>query len=61
LPEHAPWIEDALAEVTRFTGNDKQDAHDDVVDTLSYAAKLFTVNEQQKAGGFAPYFSGGRR
>lgn len=61
LPEHGTWIEDALAEVTRFTGNDKQDAHDDVVDTLSYAAKLFTVNEQQKAGGFAPYFSGGRR
>ncbi len=62
LPESAPWIEDALGELTRFTGDDKQDAHDDVVDTLSYAAKIFTTQEQQKHNGFTPYFAGsGRR
>lgn len=33
-------LEDALSELTRFTGDVKQDDHDDVVDTLSYAAEL---------------------
>ena len=61
LPEYAPWVEDALAELTRFTGNDKEDAHDDIVDTFSYAAKLFTTAEQQKTQGFVPYLAGGRR
>lgn len=40
LPEAALWLEDAEAELYRFTGDDKVDAHDDIVDTLSYAAEL---------------------
>jgi predicted phage terminase large subunit-like protein len=35
-PEH-PWVEDFVAEVVQFTGDDKMDAHDDQVDILSYA------------------------
>lgn len=38
LPDWAPWLRDVEAELFRFTGNDKLDAHDDVIDTLSYAA-----------------------
>lgn len=61
LPQHAPWIEDALAELTRFTGDDKQDAHDDVVDTFSYAAKIFTGHEQNRHQGFVPHVQGTSR
>jgi hypothetical protein len=41
-PEADPTfpLEDVLAEVSRFTGDDSQDAHDDIVDTLSYAVEL---------------------
>lgn len=41
-PEADPTfpLEDVLAEVTRFTGDGDQDAHDDIVDTLSYAVEL---------------------
>lgn len=35
-------LEDVLSELVRFTGNEKQDSHDDAVDTLSYAAELMT-------------------
>jgi hypothetical protein len=38
-------LADVLDELTAFTGDEKQDAHDDIVDTLSYAtaerARLF--------------------
>lgn len=33
-------LEDVLAELSRFTGNEKEDAHDDIVDSFSYAAEL---------------------
>jgi len=39
LPESAPWKEDFVAELTQFTGDDKQDAHDDQVDALAYAVQ----------------------
>src|SRR5439155_1467671 len=32
LPRVAPWLEDAEAELLRFTGDPKRDAHDDIVD-----------------------------
>lgn len=31
-----PWIEDFLAELVQFTGDEKLDAHDDQVDMLAY-------------------------
>lgn len=37
LPPEAPWLEDYLAELCAFTGDDKQDAHDDQVDMTAYA------------------------
>lgn len=47
LPEHqgcwgrgAASVEDVLGELVRFTGDEKRDAYDDVVDTASYAAEL---------------------
>lgn len=38
LPESAPWRADFVAELQQFTGDAKQDAHDDQVDVLAYAA-----------------------
>lgn len=38
LPAWRPaWVEDAESELVRFTGDPRQDGHDDVVDTLAYA------------------------
>jgi predicted phage terminase large subunit-like protein len=39
LPESAPWKEDFIAECAQFTGDEKQDAHDDQVDALAYAVQ----------------------
>ena len=39
LPQWAPWLDDVETELFLFTGDDKQDAHGDVIDTISYAAK----------------------
>jgi phage terminase large subunit-like protein len=44
-------LDAVLAELTAFTGDDKADEHDDIVDNLSYAVKC----QQQGMGG-----SGGR-
>jgi hypothetical protein len=33
-------LDDVLSELVRFTGDDKKDDHDDIVDTLSYAAEI---------------------
>lgn len=50
-------VEDVEGELVRFTGNDKIDAHDDIVDTLSYAAEIIkTVNVGPKQ---APQVYGG--
>lgn len=41
VPERGPafpWVEDFIGELVQFTGDDDQDAHDDQVDVLSYAA-----------------------
>lgn len=47
-------LEDVVAEVTRFTGDDTKDAHDDIVDTLSYAAELLPkVSPAMKSKGAA--------
>lgn len=58
LPEAAPWIDDALAELLLFTGDDKKDAHDDCVDNLSYGAQRMLKKDQQ--AGFKPYVVGRR-
>jgi phage terminase large subunit-like protein len=52
--------EDVLSELVRFTGDEKVDAHDDVVDTLSYAAELMDWVPNTTRGG-APRVLGGAR
>ncbi len=47
LPEHASWVEDFVAECVQFTGDPKEDAHDDQVDCLAYA-----VQELDRSGTF---------
>jgi predicted phage terminase large subunit-like protein len=39
LPESAPWKEEFVAELVQFTGDEKQDAHDDQVDAFAYAVQ----------------------
>lgn len=56
LPRAAHWLEDVEAELFRFTGDDKVDAHDDVVDTLSYAAELLTVGHNAGTTAARPAF-----
>lgn len=45
LPNDNPMfpLDDVVSEVTRFTGDDTKDAHDDIVDTFSYAAELLPM------------------
>lgn len=38
IPEY-PWVDECVAEIVQFTGDPKLDAHDDVVDVLSYAVR----------------------
>lgn len=56
LPEDNPLfpLDDVIAEVTRFTGDDDLDANDDVVDTLSYAAEVLTLVGSGTGAGAAP-------
>ena len=35
LPTNAPWLDDVLGEILAFTGNDRVDDHDDVIDALA--------------------------
>lgn len=53
LPEDNPAfpLDDVIGELTRFTGDPDQDAHDDIVDTLSYAAELLPGMEGSAGGG----------
>lgn len=55
LPEDSPLfpLEDVVAELTRFTGDDTQDANDDAVDTASYAAEVLPMLGPPQ-GGRAP-------
>ena len=55
FPLAAPWLEDVEAELLRFTGDEKQDAHDDVVDTLAYAAQILARHQDNRRQGFRPY------
>lgn len=44
-------VEDVLSELCRFTGNEKEDDHDDIVDCLSYACSLLpTLGTHTGAG-----------
>lgn len=52
-----PWIDDALGEMLRFTGDPKQDAHDDIVDTLAYAALVCRHYSDGQANSFRPYLA----
>jgi predicted phage terminase large subunit-like protein len=47
LPDCADWTEEVETELSMFTGTD---GHDDVVDTLSYAAKIM-LGDQDMMGG----------
>lgn len=44
-------LDDVVAELTRFTGDDKVDANDDIVDTLSYAAEAAAGMGGNSSGG----------
>jgi hypothetical protein len=52
-------LEDVLSELVRFTGDDKQDDHDDCVDTLSYACE--SIDDPPPADGRSglPHVLGG--
>lgn len=50
-----PWLDVALAELLRFTGDPLQDAHDDVVDTLAYAALVVRGYQDGQGQSFTPY------
>ena len=50
-----PWLDAVLGELLRFTGDAKQDAHDDIVDTLSYAALVSRQYGDSEQQAFAPY------
>ena len=56
LPEADPMfpLDDVVSEVTRFTGDDKIDANDDIVDTFSYAAEVLPM-VGSGSGGSAPF------
>lgn len=60
LPQGAPWLADAIAELVLFTGDEKKDAHDDIVDTIAYAALRLDKRADEKAGGQVPRVIGQR-
>lgn len=57
LPEQGPhqpkWLDVAEDELFSFTGDEKKDVHDDIVDAMSMAAKVQTSKDM--GNGFAPY------
>lgn len=58
LPEDNPMfpLDDVVAEVTRFTGNENLDANDDIVDTLSYMAQVLPWVGGGGSGDSPPVF-----
>lgn len=52
-------LEDIEAEWYRFTGNDKEDAHDDAVDCLSYAARILISGPGAEHRNVVPMIMGG--
>lgn len=59
LPDDAPWLNDVETEVLRFTGDEKQDLHDDVCDTLAYAAHTLAAMDDGQGVG-EPFVCGAR-
>lgn len=61
LPGDSPTfpLDDVVGELVRFTGDDKVDANDDVVDTLSYAAAILTSEPSREDRNARPYAVGG--
>lgn len=51
LPTDDPRFEEAEAEVLRFTGDERADGHDDVVENLAKAGKVMAQHENQKTVG----------
>lgn len=50
-PLGASWVENAVGELLRFTGDEKRDDHDDIVDTASMAAELMdSLDGMRKPG-----------
>lgn len=47
-------LDDVLDELTGFTGNEKIDVHDDIVDTFSYAVEQFNAPGEDGSAGTAP-------
>ena len=54
LPERAPWLDDAFSELLRFTGDDKQDEHDDIVDAAAWAGLILTGRDHAKSAHVRP-------
>ena len=54
LPESAPWKEDFVAECVQFTGDEKQDAHDDQVDAFAYAVQQLNQFPSPITGPLVP-------
>ena len=50
LLDNAPWLEDFESELVQFTGNEKEDAHDDQVDCLAYM-----VQQLDRSGPFKSF------
>ncbi len=50
LPQRAHWLQDVTNELLLFTGDEKKDDHDDIVDTLSYAAACLDEHDSSDAG-----------
>ncbi len=65
VPEEAPWLDDFFGELEQFTGDDREDAYTDQVDTLAYGVQC--CNRYALDGGATeiesfspPGFRGGR-
>ena len=56
LPTDNPLfpLDDVVSEVTRFTGNDALDAHDDIQDTFSMAAEVLPMVGTGGGSGGSP-------
>jgi predicted phage terminase large subunit-like protein len=54
LADAASWREMAVGELLRFTGDEKRDEHDDIVDTAAMAAEMLDMVDQQRNAGGIP-------
>lgn len=58
LPASAPWLAEYEAELLSFTGDERQDAHDDQVDCTSCAAAVADAMYRQSAAARPRPFGG---